>query len=231
MKIKAIIGGVDTTLNEKQLEDWFVRNTNKGMVQKDITLFGEFFIEKSADGVDFIMSDGNLDFSGERVSPNGWDLKTYKKNPIILWSHDRMRPAIGRMKNVSIVDGKLTGKAEFASKEVDEFAWSIGEKIKAGILSAGSVGYMPLEVDFPKDRKDGTKLIVKKQRLHEFSMVNVPCLPSALAERSEEKIEDSKDTSVGYLKAMFPESEDTTSPLNAIFGDAQTTSGLSNLFD
>jgi phage head maturation protease len=80
---------------------------------------------------------------------------------------------------VAVRNGELIGTAIFAPKEIDEFAWSIGEKIKAGFISAGSVGFKSKRVEILDKSKDGTRLIHREQDLYEYSIVNIPSLASS----------------------------------------------------
>ena len=46
-------------------------------------------ITKAADGSFIaVASTNSVDRHGEIVDNNGWDLKSFKKNPVILWGHD-----------------------------------------------------------------------------------------------------------------------------------------------
>ncbi len=75
----------------------------------------------------------------------------------------------------------------FNDKSFDPFGWSIGERVKAGVIRAGSVGFRVIEIEIPSKEdspnggKDGTALIFRKQELLEFSICNVPANPFALA--------------------------------------------------
>jgi HK97 family phage prohead protease len=77
----------------------------------------------------------------------------------------------------------LHGLVFFNSKDYDAFGWSIGERVKAGVIRVGSVGFHVIEIEIPykEDSKDGTSLIFRKQELLEFSICNVPANPFALA--------------------------------------------------
>jgi HK97 family phage prohead protease len=76
----------------------------------------------------------------------------------------------------------------FNDKSFDAFGWSIGERVKNGVIRAGSVGFRVIEIEIPdkETAKDGTSLIFRKQELLEFSICNVPANPFALAKRNEE---------------------------------------------
>jgi HK97 family phage prohead protease len=124
---------------------------------------------------------------GERIDPVGWDFSCYLKNPVIQWAHCFDIPAIGRAEHIVADEKGLRGSIVFNSKEFDPFGWGIGERVKAGVIRAGSVGFRPIEIEIPsrKDSEDGTSLIFRKQELLEFSVCNVPANPYALAKSAE----------------------------------------------
>jgi HK97 family phage prohead protease len=134
-------------------------------------------------GVPWTFSTFDLDRFDERIDPAGWDFKRYLQNPVIQWAHCYSIPAIGRADGLYADDKGLHGAIVFNSKEIDPFGWGIGERVRAGVIRAGSVGFRVLEIEIP-DRKaaeDGTTLIFRKQELLEFSVCNVPANPFALA--------------------------------------------------
>jgi HK97 family phage prohead protease len=133
-------------------------------------------------GVPWVFSTFDLDRFDERVDPAGWDVKRYLENPVIQWAHCFSIPAIGRAGGVFADDKGLHGNIVFNSKDYDPFGWGIGQRVKAGVIRAGSVGFRILEIELPskEDSKDGTALIFRKQELLEFSICNVPANPFAL---------------------------------------------------
>ena len=139
--------------------------------------------EQSQDGYTWTLSTFDLDRFGERVDPQGWDFKRYMENPVVEWAHRYDIPAIGKIEGLTIDDEGLHGLVYFNDKSFDSFGWSIGQRVKAGVIRAGSVGFRAIEVEIP-DRaaaQDGTSLIFRKQELLEFSICNVPANPFALA--------------------------------------------------
>jgi HK97 family phage prohead protease len=135
------------------------------------------------DGTGFTFSTFDLDRFYERVDPQGWKLDNYRKNPVVQWAHLFDIPAIGRADGLYADDKGLHGSVIFNDKEYDPFGWAIGERVKAGVIRAGSVGFRVLEIELPskEESKDGTTLIFRKQELLEFSVCNVPANPFALA--------------------------------------------------
>jgi HK97 family phage prohead protease len=124
----------------------------------------------------------DLDRFGERIDPAGWDYKRYLDNPVIEWAHRYDIPAIGKADGLYTDEKGLHGLVIFNDKAYGPFGWGIGERVKAGVIRAGSVGFRILEIEIPskEDGKDGTTLIFRKQELLEFSICNVPANPWAL---------------------------------------------------
>jgi HK97 family phage prohead protease len=185
-----------------ELADWFKDHTDdSGDVTEDIVTFTECEI-KAADGEGFpwVLSDMTLDRDQERIDPSGWDLKEYRKNPIVLWGHNMWEPAIGVMKNVKRPreeKGQLTGTVVFDESGNDPLAMKVASKVRQGILSKGSVGFRTKKIEILDDDKDGAKLIHRKQELVEFSIVNYPSNPNAQVQAGAEA--DERKNYVEYL--------------------------------
>jgi HK97 family phage prohead protease len=126
----------------------------------------------------FVLSDGTVDLVGDTLDPNGWNLTGYKRNPVVLWSHDASSPPIGRMTNVFSDGSRLLGDVRFAEPDVYEFADQIFRLIKAGYVNAGSVGFIPIDYSFSDDRRGGIDF--HEQELLEFSVVPIPANANAL---------------------------------------------------
>jgi HK97 family phage prohead protease len=142
-------------------------------------------------GFPWTLSTFDLDRFHERIDPHGWDFSQFVKNPVVEWAHRYDIPAIGKIETLTIDDQGLHGLVFFNDKSFDPFGWSIGQRVKAGVIRAGSVGFRILEIEIPSKEdapnggKDGTSLIFRKQELLEFSICNVPANPYALAKTIE----------------------------------------------
>lgn len=143
-------------------------------------------ITKGTD-LEFVLSDENPDRMGDIVTASGWDVKSFKKNPIALFNHDKSMP-IGQWKNIRVNDkGRLIANLEFAALGTSARIDEIRSLVEQNILRATSVGFLPHKsepVD-PKDNKgDGffffppTRYL--KQELLEASLVAVPANSNAL---------------------------------------------------
>ena len=192
--IKAHGAYMQKDLSEIQLVDWFKDNsTADGAVVEDIILYGSFDIKADEEGFPWVLSDFTLDRDMERMDPSGWDLKEFRKNPIVLWGHDSWVPAIGMMKNVkkaSDEKGELTGTVMLDESGADPLATMIASKIRSGILTKGSVGFRTKKIEILEGARDGTRLIHREQELMEFSIVNIPANPSAQVQRSWEGVRE-----------------------------------------
>jgi len=144
-------------------------------MNEDNTKFLEATIEKANDGSFVAVASTNkVDRHGEIVDNNGWDLKSYKQNPVILWGHDHNEPAIGVSKKTWV-----EGKGSDARLMIQPLIHDVTEKARAvkalvdmGVIKTLSVGFRPLE------SKDGVTF--DKNELLEVSMVNVPANSDAM---------------------------------------------------
>jgi HK97 family phage prohead protease len=162
-------------------------------VKVDVELIASVPFALAADveagqGLPWVLSTFDLDRFGERIDPAGWDYKRYMDNPVVEWAHRYDIPAIGKIEGLTADDDGLHGLVVFNDKDYDPFGWAIGQRVKAGVIRAGSVGFRPIEIELPskEDGKDGTTLIFRKQELLEFSICNVPANPFALCKSDEE---------------------------------------------
>lgn len=121
-----------------------------------------------------IASTDVMDRQGERVSQEGWDLKNFKKNPLLLWGHDHSKIAVGNAKNIHIerTGGKpqLVFTPVFHDKTDD--ARALGALYDEGWMNSFSVGFIPKDMD-------GATSTYLKQELLEISACNVPANPEA----------------------------------------------------
>ena len=146
---------------------------------------------EAGEGFPWTLSTFDLDRYGERIDPAGWDIGRYIENPVVEWAHCFSIPAIGKIEGLLADSAGLHGLVFFNDKAYDPFGWAIGQRVKAGVIRAGSVGFRPIEIELPskEDGKDGTSLIFRKQELLEFSICNVPANSYALTKMRNEKLE------------------------------------------
>jgi len=133
--------------------------------------------ETSDNRVSFVASTDTPDRYGDVISQRGWQLESYKKNPIVLLNHDSGALPIGKGM-VNLKNGQLLIDVEFDMD--DPLAANVARKAKNGFINAVSVGFQPLESVLrreldPKSPLYGTKgQYFKRSELLEVSIVTIP---------------------------------------------------------
>lgn len=131
-----------------------------------------FELKNTGEALTIVASDETLDRYNEVVPLDAWDLKNYKKNPVLLVNHDyRVENIVGRAKNIKITDEGLTFTPEFHN--ITELARNVSEMVKQEQLLSVSVGFLP-----HAPVKDGDR---PSNELLEISFVPVPANPNAMA--------------------------------------------------
>lgn len=149
-----------------------------------------------------IASTASVDRAGDIVEQD-WQLANFRRNPVILWMHDRMAAPVGRAAEVKTTErgkgGQLEMVIEWDAGEHNPQGTLVGAQYARGFLHAVSVGFRPgkriRRADLPKDDprhqalKDGepawmSGLVLSRNELIENSAVTIPANPEALAVRS-----------------------------------------------
>lgn len=134
-------------------------------------------VSEDGDKVTFVASTETPDRYGDVISVRGWELSSYKRNPIILLNHDSSALPIAKG-NVHIKDNQLLVDVEFDMD--DPQAAAVARKVKKGFINAVSVGFQPLEAMPRKDFKQDNPLysrrgqFFKSAELLEVSIVTIP---------------------------------------------------------
>lgn len=131
--------------------------------------------------VPFVISTETPDRYGDIIVAAGWNLVQFRKNPIVLFSHNSRVPPIGKAIKIAKGPSDLTAIAKFMDEDTNPFAASIFKMIEEGWLKAVSVGFRPLKYErlFDEDERFiGFKFL--KQELLEFSVVPIPANPECL---------------------------------------------------
>lgn len=110
-----------------------------------------------------------VDFSGDVIVPSGIDVSTWRKNPQILWQHDR-KSTIGRgLSVVKKADGLfIEAEIHAGAMEEEEFY-----RIKSGLVSFFSVGFRVVSSEYKKVNGKNVYFITKSL-LMEVSCVSMP---------------------------------------------------------
>jgi HK97 family phage prohead protease len=138
-------------------------------------------MKKEGDNIVFIASDETLDRQGEVISLESWDLRNFKKNPVLLVDHEyKVENIVGTAKNIKIDKTQKALTFEPSFHKITPLSQYVSEMVDKGELSTVSVGFMPI---FPK--KDGDKT---RNELLEISFVAVPANPNATMILSAEQV-------------------------------------------
>ncbi len=135
----------------------------------------------------FVLHDESLNNRGFWMMTDGADLEQFKRNPIMLWNHNRswgdredtLLP-IGHWENIRVEKGQILAEPVFDS---DEFSQKIARKVEAGTLRMASAGAVPIESsNDPKYIKPGQRYeTITKWRMREASIVDIGANNNALA--------------------------------------------------
>jgi len=124
--------------------------------------------------VSFIVSTGIKDRDGDIIKPAGWMLDNYRKNPVVLYGHDRTGFPVGKALKMN-KKINLNGDVLFTERDINPQGYMTYRLVKGGFLNAVSAGFRSIEHRF---REDGIDF--DKAELLEFSVVPVPANPEAL---------------------------------------------------
>lgn len=129
-----------------------------------------------------IISSSTVNGRGFRVDTKGISLNRYRKNPVLLWMHQR-GTVIGQIVDIRVEDGMLTGEPVF------DCATPLSQQLKAqyeaGSIRACSMGIDVFEVVEEPISGGSTIPVVTQCELFEISLVDVPENPESVTLRHE----------------------------------------------
>ncbi len=123
-----------------------------------------------------VASTEDIDRDGEKILIDAWDLKNYKKSPVILCCHNwySVEDVIGKAINIKQEGKKLI--IEWVFSKTNPKAILVKNLYDEGILKTVSVGFIP------KEREWNT---ITKAELLELSFVPIPANPNALTDEQK----------------------------------------------
>lgn len=152
-----------------------VAQTRAAIIERDTSSSGERRVR-------FVASDETVDRYGDVIRASGWQLDSFRKNPVLLFGHDATDLPVGKVEPIAVEGTRLIAHAQFAPEGLDPFADTVWAFVDKGFLNAVSVGFMPLAAPNPIYDADkhltGFEWIA--QELLELSVVPVPANPNAL---------------------------------------------------
>lgn len=156
-----------------------------------------------------IISTETPDRDNDVIELKGWDLKNYKKNPVVLWGHNYNQPPIARTIKIVKENTKkeLIATREYPAEGMYPFADIIFNLVAGGFQSTVSVGFKPSKWErrdqlpenhahyvegHPEEYYSNSGVLFQKQELLEYSDVPVPANPEALNLAFEKGLMDKK---------------------------------------
>jgi HK97 family phage prohead protease len=125
-----------------------------------------------------VFSTGSPDRQGDIVVQNGWDVKEFLLNPVVLWAHDHWQFAVAKVIELGFnAEGNLSGAIQFAAEE-NPASMILYKLYKGGYMRAFSAGFDSIDGGYDKVN-DVT--VLTRNILYEISCVNVPANAEALA--------------------------------------------------
>jgi hypothetical protein len=142
--------------------------------------------EAKDERIKFVLLDtSTLGRNGWQYQISGADIKNFKKNPVMLYMHQREGDweinkdkegsrVIGKWEDIKVEGTQITAYANF--DEEDDFAAKIAGKVKRGYLNAVSVGVIPTKYSFDVALAlpGQTGPTILKFELLECSIVDIP---------------------------------------------------------
>lgn len=140
-------------------------------------------VQQQQDGTyEYVASDETVDRYGDIIRVAGWELANYRKNPVVLFAHQKDNP-VGTATKVWVEGKKLLVRIKLADEGTSPFIDTLRKLLEQKIVRAVSVGFLPTEE--PKYLRDAkneyiTGMEFNGQELLENSLVTVPANPAAL---------------------------------------------------
>lgn len=167
------------------LNTW--RNRGKSF-SNDSTIYRTKAFDVQTDGTLLaVASTAEVDRQGDIVYQD-WDLKDYKKNPIVLFSHNQTLPIgtadvwVEDPDSTDPMKRRLMTHIKLAQEGTSPLINTIRKLVQQKILRAISVGFLPIAKDMRLDeRGQPMGFHFRKNRLLEQSIVSVPANAQALS--------------------------------------------------
>lgn len=147
-----------------------------------------------------IASTEDEDRDKDIIRQDGWNLKNFKKNPMVPWSHDYWSIPVAKSLRtwVDKASKKLLFKPQFDAD--DDQSMKIFNKYKNGFLKSFSVGFKGQEFNWRDEENHwGGGIEFTKQELLEISAVTVPANPNALVLQNDVSDDQKNLLQLGYV--------------------------------
>ena len=124
------------------------------------------------------ISTDQVDRSGDVVVQKGIRVDNFKASRTVLWNHDHDHP-VASCVEIGLKDGGLVALTQFPEPGISAKADEVYGLLKAGVINAASIGFMPLAAESVDARYPRKGLRINECDLMEFSFVSVPANPGA----------------------------------------------------
>jgi hypothetical protein len=151
--------------------------------------FGIEVKAKTTRSIHVIASTSAIDSYGDIVEQD-WVLERYRKNPVVLWNHNRsggfldgpsaeeMLP-IGKATDVAVRGGRLEATIVFVDEKASPLAERVYQGFIQGSINAVSVGFRPGTVK--AEKINGREVYrLSQNELYEISATPIPANPDAV---------------------------------------------------
>jgi HK97 family phage prohead protease len=152
-------------------------------------------VDEETRSFEAVASTDAVDGHGDVVKQQ-FDLKRFKKNPVVLFNHNSGgflggatgtdALPIGRADNIAVkplADGRkaLQTRITLATADASPLAENVFQSLKQKTLRALSIGFRPGEITQEEMDDGSVRNVLKKNELFEISIVPVPANPETLA--------------------------------------------------
>lgn len=120
-----------------------------------------------------VISTWEADREGDRVLPQGGDFSDYRRNPVLVWSHDYKQIPIGRVTSLNVTPNKSIS-ATWRWLQNDPFADRVRNAYEQGVLNSSSIGFIPKE-----STPNGSGYDITRWIMLELTLCAIPMNPSA----------------------------------------------------
>lgn len=130
------------------------------------------------------ISNERVNSYGFRVLTSGIDLEQYRRNPVLLYMHERGN-VIGIVKDLQVGNGEVTGELVF--DEASELSIRCKKQYEVGSLRMVSIGIDPKETSDAKELllESQTRPTVTKCKLVEVSLVDIGANDDAIVMKTD----------------------------------------------
>lgn len=135
-------------------------------------------LKAAGDKIEIVASDESLDRHGDKLPVEAWDLKNFKKNPVLLVDHQhKVENIVGRAANIRVEKAGTKRRLIFDAilHDLTEKGRAVKEMVANGFLKSVSVGFI-WKQGFGEDGKTPVDIF----ELLEVSFVTVGANPNAL---------------------------------------------------